>query len=513
MSAAIERNMKMKRLNEVVESITASIVLIFCAGCGTQDYGEDVTPKASAALVTAQWRDQALSKKHDDVSVILGNSVKIPEGSHWIRNDSCPADSVCFRGAYFGEEQLAKLSLQYPAFVSLLGGVKTRSYLIRSIPHLVIDADLVEIGEKLTIRFCGASVGILASEVSGGGRIDASGGEECGLEKRDGADISIVTGTLLNFSTISNGVNGADGIDGKINWKPARDGDASSVKVSAKVEFEAIRICIDEGGCQSEVPVTGFGTGEAAMEKRTRSVKKLLDTNRTFFSTLGGDLADLDSIVKEIRRPVEGSFFLGCFFESVPKTDGGTGIVSLVAPRLTGVEALNGEDGKFSSLGTPGESGGNAGDIRLVGNEITPSEVEAKPGKAGKVGKSFIREPGRGVPSGRKEYRLNYEVRGFVACQTGVKLPVKAITFKVEQGVEVGKQVEFLKTGLASKVISESEVRGRDGLRVEVKEAVEAKSGGTILPIVVPKAIDASMEKEIGRICSSCERPKFLKPR
>jgi len=62
---------------------------------------------------------------------------------------------------------------------------------------------------------------------------------------------------------------------------------------------------------------------------------------------------------------------------------------------------------------------------------------------------------------------------------------LQAITFKVDQSVEVGKQVEFLKTGLTSKVISEIEVRGRDGLPVEVKEIVEAKSGGTILPIVL----------------------------
>ncbi len=505
------------------------IALLLFSGCGTDDYGEDpIHPEAAAPL--KGWRENALASRTKAAELSKGENAESKGALQSLPlNPDCPLNALCLRSPYFGEEQLALLATAKPDVFHLDGPSGERRYKIRNVDHLLIETDLFLLQEGATLRFCGENLSIIASEVSGGGKIDTSGG--CGPSTHAG-NISIISSIAKEIHLVANGVDGRNGKDGVATWSPAANGNPKAVSIDVSLKPEPFRICADALGCMREV-IKYFKTGKSGWDgllEVMEEADKVARKNLNYLNRIGFPTSDFERYALEAAEKEKDLFDAmtvvygggGCFLISDPAVGSRhTGVVKSFRPVAKGFEGLHGEDAKFRADGENGEDGGSSGDVEVYARELKLSHIETRAGKAGRAGKSFVQEPGVGVSPAETSKDVSYKFYGYFSCEfiPDDKGQVKTyyvqwLDYEIKKTFKLGEKYacnaeekygEHLGEGFLD---DRNQVHGKSGKALAPKETRDGIEGKEKEPSLIQAPVDDLIQGKLEELCPKCSMPK-----
>jgi len=497
----------------MIRKLFCFLSLLVTISCGTRDYEDEVTedePVYEGKIQT--WRERALQHKHERSEVFIGNYTRSinPTFSTLETSADCPAETLCIKSPYFGEFQLAHLMNDHPALFRHNSDGTHRTYTITPIPRVQVETDFFEIPSKMSLNFCGDSIEIIASEVSGRGILDSSAAP---CSKRNAGSISIFAPVINGLQIKANGIDGEDGKDGKDNFSlQARNGTTENIRLEAKPIKQKIRICINVFGCIDEIAQftnenksLGVGAWTAYFEKKGK-----------WFDSVGFSYATIESTVKSFEEQYTASqevpiHSLECYFTSDPSW-GWSGLATHWERKISGLEEIHGQDARSYSLGESGADGGNSGKIILVGKDISLRSLEHKAGKAGKVGKSYIQRPGKGAEVKSSKLTASYKFSGKVTCEGPEyywrqdSKTKKTWTYRMVEKYHRDFRQPISKTF----EIPQSKRSGRNGKPLRLKPSTSGKPGKEKLPEIVETSSTEYLTTRIHDACPSCQVPTAL---
>ncbi len=528
------------------------VVLVFALGtlssCGSQDYEPVEKPKERTLPATdgsrdarehspRNWKENALASKNIEAQLVFGEGSRKPHPLEAVADAStCPTDTLCLKAPYFGEEQLAKLSITYPTVVRLKTNENLRIYIVQNIADLVIDSDIFELPENVELRFCGNKISVVSSEVMGQGSINSSPEDLCDADHSNAADIHIVSANASSLSLKANGRNGRPGRAGEKTWADAKNGDPNAVKIEAPLRKEPFRICVDLWGCMRDVMkyFKPKKTGWDGWLEVTEEAMRVAEKNMKYLAAMGAKTDEIQRYSDEANNRFMKDLFDnltlisgsgGCFFVSEPSRGGGhSGFVQSIDPRVSGLENLNGEDARYKSEGENGTDGGNAGLIKVTALHLDIRKVEAQAGALGTAGKTYIQTPGKGASPSQNTLSTSYEFQGFVLCEVvpdekgNVREYMHApISWDIKFNFTLGQAYALNRNRQPGKALGypylqkDGSVRGSDGKSLSIDTPKDGSPGQAKSPELTQSPVEDLVLNDLTYACDRCEIPKALK--